>query len=160
MSQGSVRYRVWTYFSLAGRFVEIYLSSGFMQGNNIFAVDELNWSWKPAIIPQSSLIITPLTYDCYGLNGPWFFLKDGFGKYTYLFNHKLVINLFILCIVCSFVQGDHYSVLTLILKEYYEIVDEARPLSGFFPTHAHFFTEYAFLIMKLTSFQVSERSEL
>ena len=27
------------------------------------------------------------------------------------------------------------------LKEYYEIVDEARPLSGFFPTHADFFTE-------------------
>ena len=24
------------------------------------------------------------------------------------------------------------------LKEYYEIVDEARPLSGFFPTHADF----------------------
>ena len=27
------------------------------------------------------------------------------------------------------------------LKEYYEIVDEARPLSGFFPTHADFITE-------------------
>ena len=26
------------------------------------------------------------------------------------------------------------------LKEYYEIVDEARPLSGFFPTHADFVT--------------------
>ena len=26
------------------------------------------------------------------------------------------------------------------LKEYYEIVDEARPLSGFFPTHADLFT--------------------
>ena len=25
------------------------------------------------------------------------------------------------------------------LKEYYEIMDEARPLSGFFPTHADFF---------------------
>ena len=30
------------------------------------------------------------------------------------------------------------------LKEYYEIVDEARPLSGFFPTHADFFTEMNF----------------
>ena len=30
------------------------------------------------------------------------------------------------------------------LKEYYEIVDEARPLSGFFPTHADFFTEMHF----------------
>ena len=28
-----------------------------------------------------------------------------------------------------------------LLKEYYEIVDEAHPLSGFFPTHADFFTE-------------------
>ena len=28
-----------------------------------------------------------------------------------------------------------------VLKEYYEIVDEARPLSGFFPTHADLFTE-------------------
>ena len=28
-----------------------------------------------------------------------------------------------------------------ILKEYYEIVGESRPLSGFFPTHADFFTE-------------------
>ena len=27
------------------------------------------------------------------------------------------------------------------LKEYYEIIDEARPLSGFFPTHPDFFTE-------------------
>ena len=35
------------------------------------------------------------------------------------------------------------------LKEYYEIVDEARPLSGFFPTHADFFYRNAFLIMKL-----------
>ena len=26
----------------------------------------------------------------------------------------------------------------LILKEYYEIVDESRPLSGFVPTHADF----------------------
>ena len=33
------------------------------------------------------------------------------------------------------------------LKEYYEIVDEARPLSGFFPTHAG----NAFLIMKLSN---------
>ena len=32
----------------------------------------------------------------------------------------------------------------VILKEYYEIVDEARPLSGFFPTHADFFTEIHF----------------
>ena len=31
-----------------------------------------------------------------------------------------------------------------ILKEYYEIVDEARPLSGFFPTHADFLTEMHF----------------
>ena len=28
-----------------------------------------------------------------------------------------------------------------ILKEYYEIVDEARPLSGFFPAHADFFLQ-------------------
>ena len=27
----------------------------------------------------------------------------------------------------------------IILKEYHEIVDEARPLSGFFHTHAGFF---------------------
>ena len=31
-----------------------------------------------------------------------------------------------------------------ILKEYYEIVDEARPPSGFFPTHADLFTEMHF----------------
>ena len=31
-----------------------------------------------------------------------------------------------------------------MLKEYYEIVDEARPLSGFFPTHADFLTEMHF----------------
>ena len=30
------------------------------------------------------------------------------------------------------------------LKEYYEIVDEARPLSGFFPTHADPFMEMHF----------------
>ena len=32
-----------------------------------------------------------------------------------------------------------FSARFLHLKEYYEIVDEARPLSGFFPTHADFF---------------------
>ena len=37
-----------------------------------------------------------------------------------------------------------------LLKEYYEIVDEARPLSGFFYTHADFFYRNAFLIMKLS----------
>ena len=31
------------------------------------------------------------------------------------------------------------------LKEYYEIVGESRPLSGFFPAHADFFTEIHFL---------------
>ena len=41
--------------------------------------------------------------------------------------------------------------LNLALKEYYEIVDEARPLSGFFPTHAGFFYGNAFLIMKLSN---------
>ena len=30
------------------------------------------------------------------------------------------------------------------LKEYYEIIDEARPLSGFFPTHADLFTKMNF----------------
>ena len=29
------------------------------------------------------------------------------------------------------------------------IVDEARPLSGFVPTHADFLRDYAFVIMKL-----------
>ena len=32
----------------------------------------------------------------------------------------------------------------LALKAYCEIVDEARPLSGFFPTHADLFTEMHF----------------
>ena len=36
----------------------------------------------------------------------------------------------------------------IYLKEYYEIVDEARPLSGFVPTHADF--RNAFIIMKLS----------
>ena len=36
----------------------------------------------------------------------------------------------------------HYSYIDL--KGYYEIVDEARPLSGFFPTHADFFMEMHF----------------
>ena len=31
-----------------------------------------------------------------------------------------------------------------MLKEYYEIVDEARPLSGIFPTHADLLTEIHF----------------
>ena len=30
----------------------------------------------------------------------------------------------------------------MMLKQYYEIVDEARPLSGFFPTHADFLRKY------------------
>ena len=37
--------------------------------------------------------------------------------------------------------ADNLSEYANKLKEYYEIVDEARPLSGFFPTHANFFTE-------------------
>ena len=35
------------------------------------------------------------------------------------------------------------------LKEYYEIIDEAHPLSGFFPTHGDFVYRNTFLIMKL-----------
>ena len=39
----------------------------------------------------------------------------------------------------------HISVPTLhMLKEYYEIVGESRPLSAFFPTQADFFTEIHF----------------
>ena len=40
-----------------------------------------------------------------------------------------------------------------VLKEYYEIVGESRPLSGFFPTHAGCWVFYrnAFLIMKLSN---------
>ena len=41
------------------------------------------------------------------------------------------------------------SFLQLILKEYYDIVNEARHLSGFFPTHADLFYRNAFIIMKL-----------
>ena len=33
------------------------------------------------------------------------------------------------------------AALLLYLKDYYEIVDEAHPLSGFSPTHADFCTE-------------------
>ena len=39
------------------------------------------------------------------------------------------------------------------LKEYYEIVNEACPLSGFFPIYADFVTENTFLIMKLSKLQ-------
>ena len=34
--------------------------------------------------------------------------------------------------------------LKIPLKEYYDIVDEARPLSAFFPKHADSFTEMHF----------------
>ena len=47
--------------------------------------------------------------------------------------------------------------ITRYLKEYYEIVDEARPVSGLFPTYADFVYRNAFLIMKvskLPSFRV------
>ena len=38
-----------------------------------------------------------------------------------------------------------------ILNEYYEIVDEARPLSGFVSTHADFLYRNAFLIVKISN---------
>ena len=38
-----------------------------------------------------------------------------------------------------------------VLKEYYEIVGESRPLSAFSPKHADFFYRNAFLIMKLSN---------
>ena len=41
----------------------------------------------------------------------------------------------------------------LLLKEYYEIVDEARPLSGFFSPHMLIFYRNVFLIMKLCKLQ-------
>ena len=49
--------------------------------------------------------------------------------------HKQSLNLFLQSAII-----DGFS----LLKEYYEIVDEARPLSRFFPTHADFFTEMHF----------------
>ena len=36
---------------------------------------------------------------------------------------------------------DGYYIRVSWLKEYYEIVGELRPLSGFFPKHADLFTE-------------------
>ena len=39
---------------------------------------------------------------------------------------------------------DHQSHMKGMLKEYYEIVGESRPLSAFFPTHADFCTEMHF----------------
>ena len=45
---------------------------------------------------------------------------------------------------------------SLNLKEYYEIVGESRPLSGFFPTHADFFTEMHYNHETKPSLQVSE----
>ena len=41
---------------------------------------------------------------------------------------------------------------TPLLKEYYEIVNEARPLSGFFPTDADVLTEIIMKLSKLPSF--------
>ena len=42
-------------------------------------------------------------------------------------------------------QMDNFvTLLSVILKEYYEIVGEGHPLSGFFPAHADFFTEMHF----------------
>ena len=41
-------------------------------------------------------------------------------------------------------KGQNNIHLVSWLKEYYEIVDEARPLSGFFTTHADLFTEIHF----------------
>ena len=38
----------------------------------------------------------------------------------------------------------------MLLKEYYEIVDEACPLSGFVHTHADFVYGNAFISMKLS----------
>ena len=41
-----------------------------------------------------------------------------------------------------FISPDDADVV--LLKEYYEIVGESRPLSAFFPKHADFFTEMHF----------------
>ena len=38
----------------------------------------------------------------------------------------------------------YICILLLLLKEYYEIVGESRPLSAFLPKHADFFTEMHF----------------
>ena len=43
-----------------------------------------------------------------------------------------------------FNEGTSIYEVSVNLKEYYEIVDEARPLSGIFPTHADFFTKMHF----------------
>ena len=48
-------------------------------------------------------------------------------------------------------KGEEITLNVFNLKEYYEIVDESRPLSGFFPTHADFFYRKAFIIMKLSN---------
>ena len=37
------------------------------------------------------------------------------------------------------------------LKAYYEIINEARPLSGFFPTNADYLKIKSFIIMKLSN---------
>ena len=47
-------------------------------------------------------------------------------------------------IVCFMIHTPGISVCEGDLKEYFEIVGESRPLSGFSPTHADFFTEMHF----------------
>ena len=44
----------------------------------------------------------------------------------------------------SMMQYNSAFWIETVLKEYYEIVDEAHPLSEFFPTHADLFTEMHF----------------
>ena len=39
-------------------------------------------------------------------------------------------------------------------KEYYEIIDDARPLSGFFPLHADFFRVIRALIPSQSTFEI------
>ena len=43
------------------------------------------------------------------------------------------------------------SLLSLTLNEYYEMVGDSRPLSGFLPTHADLFYRNAFIIMELSN---------
>ena len=62
-------------------------------------------------------------------------LKSWDDTIGFISKYKQVTIIVALKRFCSYVSS---------LKEYYEIVDEARPLSGFFPTHADFFTEMHF----------------
>ena len=143
---------------------------GFYIGVPIYRIlnfDMILWNWGPIILIDWLIDrSTDWSIDCSMLY-QWIYIwyiadiKEKIQNIVWRVDFYVGVAIYSLCVVIEdfefWYDIDEIETYhnTYSLKEYYEIVNEARSLSGFFPHKLSFYGN-AFLIMKLSKFQSSK----